>query len=309
MDYNKSAHFLQSPAWQKFQQALGNQVVTNRGDDWSYLAIIEQAHGIKRLYCPYGPTVDSESAFSAALADLKSTAKSHGAAYLRVQPLGIPIDQAQASRLDLKPIKHSQPSTTWIIDLTIPSDDLLANMKQNTRNVVRNYRKKGLSYRTSQDPADTKHLLRLLHQVADHNQISVHSDDYLTTQATTLLSVGAAKLHFIDYQSEIIAAALTYQDDSIVYYAHAAADHQYRKLNASTALVGEILLQAKAEGRSTLDLFGVTASDDPDHAWAGFTRFKQSFGGQSLELSSTYELPVKPLLYHPYFLLRKLRQK
>lgn len=182
-------------------------------------------------------------------------------------------------------------------------------MKQNTRNIVRNYHKKGLSYRTSQDPTDITHLLKLLHQVAEHNQISIHSDHYLTTQATSLLANDAAKLHFIDYQSEVIAAALTYQDSSTVYYAHAAADHQYRKLGASTALLGEILLHAKADGKSSLDLFGVTTSSDPQHAWAGFTRFKQSFGGRLLELSPTYELPIKPLLYSAYSQLRKLRHK
>lgn len=304
---NIKPHFLQSSAWQSFHQALGHTVLTDSGDDWSYLAIVEQAHGIKRLYCPYGPTAISESGLTAALAALKSVARDQGAAYIRLQPLGLIISDDIRHQHNLSVITYSQPSETWTIDLTNSQDELLAAMKQNTRNVVRNYHKKGLTYRTSQDPSEISHLLRLLHGVATHNQISIHSDDYLTTQATSLLSTGSAQLHFIEYQSAVIAAALTYQDDTTVYYAHAAADHEYRKTGASTALVGEILLGAKANGKTTFDLFGVTTSDDPNHRWAGFTRFKQSFGGQLQTLSQTYELPVRSLLYRFYSLLRKLR--
>lgn len=308
MNYDKP-HFLQSNAWQQFQQKLGHQVITNSGQGWSYLAIVERAHGIKRLYCPYGPTAGSDTTLSMALDDLKSTAKQHGAVYLRIQPYGLELADKLVSKHQLTAINYSQPNATWTIDLTQSRDELLANMKQNTRNIVRNYQNKGLSYRTSQDAADMPILLNLLHQVARHNQISIHSDDYLITQATSLFSTDSAKLHFIDYQSKTIAAALTYQDDSTVYYAHAAADHEHRKLNASTALVGEILFDAKNHGKSYLDLFGVTTSSDPDHRWAGFTRFKQSFGGQLKTLNQTYELAINPLVYRPYALLRKLRSR
>lgn len=304
---NTNLHFLQSPAWQTFHQALGHKVLTDRGDGWSYLAIIEQAHGIKRLYCPYGPTITSDDSLTAALSALKAAARTEGAAYVRLQPLGADISDERRQKHQLTPVTYSQPSDTWVIDLTQTEDELLAAMKQNTRNIIRNYRKKGLTYRHSQNPDDMPHLLRLLHGVAAHNQISIHSDDYLTTQATSLLSAGSAQLHFIEYQSAVIAAALTYQDDTTVYYAHAAADHEHRKLGASTALVGEILLNAKSSGKTRFDLFGITTSDDPNHRWAGFTRFKQSFGGQLQTLSQTYELPVRPILYRIYRLLRQLR--
>ncbi len=300
-------HFLQSAAWRSFHQSLNHHVIANSGDDWSYLAIVEQTLGIKRLYCPYGPTVQSISALESAIADLRQAAHLLGISYLRLQPIGIELTAEQQASQGLLPIAYSQPSATSILDLTKSTDELLAGMKQNTRNVVRNYHKKGLSYRTSQDPADIKHLLRLLHQMAQHNQISIHSDSYLTHQATSLLPIGAAKLHFIDYQSATVAAALTYQDDSTVYYAHAAADHEHRKLNPSTALVGEIMLSAKASGQRYFDLFGITTSDDPSHKWAGFTRFKQSFGGQTVSLSATYEIPVRPLTYRIYTTLRHLR--
>jgi hypothetical protein len=54
-------HFLQSSAWEKFQQSLGRKVFHNRGEGWEYFAILERGTGNSRLYCPFGPTAINEN--------------------------------------------------------------------------------------------------------------------------------------------------------------------------------------------------------------------------------------------------------
>lgn len=300
-----SPHFLQSAAWQAFQEARGRQVFERSGEGWQYRAILEPGTLLSpaRLYCPYGPTITSERALATALESLRALGRSLKVGYIRIEPLGAEYD---ARKLKLREVSYSQPSHTLQVDLTPNKDTIVANMKQNNRSIYRNYSKKGLSYHQSDDPADIRHLLTLLHEVAASNKITVHSDEYLTQQAETLLPLKAAKLHLMRYEDDVIAAALTYHTDTTCYYAHAGASHEHRKLAASTALLAEIIMDAKKDGLEVCDLYGITTSDDPKHPWAGFTRFKKSFGGKQVDLSPTYELPLRSFHYSVYRLFKSV---
>lgn len=299
-------HFLQSKHWQAFRRSRGIATIRRSGDGWEYLALLEPSTFLTRLYCPYGPTVRDEQALSDAITDLRAQAKHRRAGVLRIQPIGVTLDQVRAVAPTVRPIEYSQPTSTWLLDLSPSLDDLYAGMKQNTRNICRNYAKKGLSYRQSTDPADMTELVRLLKQVAQHNQIAIHNDGYFSAQAEVLLGDDSARLHFIDYKGTVIAAALTYQANGVVYYAHAAADHQHRPLGASTALLGELIVWAKHEGYHTFDFFGIAPTDEDDHPQAGLTRFKQSFGGYRYDYLPTMEIPLKRLRYGLYTLARRL---
>lgn len=309
MKDNMKVHFLQSDAWQTFQEALGHKVFHRSGEGWEYRAILEPARlGMSRLYCPYGPTATSHRAFRTALASLRALAHSQKAAYVRIQPLGATFTPADLKRLGAHRIEYSQPAHTWCVDVSRSTDEIVADMKQNNRNLYRTHEKKGLIYEKSNSPSDITRLTSLLHGVAAHNQISVHSDEYFQTQATALLPIDAASLHFITHEDTTIAAALVYEDAHTTYYAHAAADHEHRKLGASTALLAHIIVDAHDTGRQVCDLFGITTSDDPTHRWAGFTRFKKSFGGYEQELSDTYEYPVGHIRHAAYRTARRLKR-
>jgi len=302
-------HFLQSEAWASFQQSLGHKVITREGSGWSYRAILESSAGLRRLYVPYGPTITSANALAEALRELKVDAKEQRAQYLRLQPLGLSIDKAIEKSHHFALVDYSQPSATQVINLDRPPEVILGEMSQNVRNIYHNFTKKGLSYRESTDPREMSHLICLLSGVAAHNQISIHSSAYLQQQADVLIPLGAARLHFIELEGVIIAAALSYRDEHTVYYAHAAADYDHRKFNASTALLSSMIMTAKNEGYTAFDLYGVTTSEDPKHRWAGFTRFKKTFGGETVQLSPTYEIPVVPLPYHLYRAARSISRR
>lgn len=309
MKNNLNVHFQQSEAWQKFQESLGRTVFHESGQDWEYRAILEKARfGLNRLYCPYGPTANSQQALNDALTSLEKLALTQDAAYIRIQPLGNHFTSHDIESLGAHAIEYSQPAHTWCIDTSRSEDEIVADMKQNNRNLYRTYEKKGMAYEKSYDPADITRLTTLLHQVAQHNQITVHPDSYFKQQAAALLPIRAASLHFITYENNTVAAALVYEDEHTHYYGHAAADHEHRKLGASTALLAKIIVDTHLHGKRTCDLYGITTSDDPTHKWAGFTRFKKSFGGYAQDLSETYEYPIRKYRYAAYRLLRQLRR-
>lgn len=301
-------HFLQSEAWEAFQHALGNTTVRRSSEGWSYCAIVEHGGGLTRLYCPYGPTVASPVALDAALASLVTEAKKLGAAFVRLQPNGFLLDETAAKQRGLKSIAYSQPVTTRVIDLLPPLEDIIASMSQSKRSVIRNYRKKGLTYRLSNDPAAIEELLPLLHDIADRNKISVHSDDYLRKQAAALLPEHAS-LHFIELDGQAITGALLFEDEHTCYYAHAGTAAAHYKLQANTALVGELIAYAKNKGKQRFDLYGIAPNDDPNHPWAGVSGFKAGFGGDSIRYNPTYDRPLQPLRYAAYETLRSLKKR
>ena len=293
--------FLQSPARQAFQQALGRTTYSDSSDDWSYLAIKESGTLNTRLYTPYGPVAESAEAFARAIASLEALGRQERATFLRVEPTsGVTAEQLRAHGWRPVTYQQLQPAHTQLIDLSQSRDDLLAQMSQNSRNITRNYHKKGVTIRTSRNPEDITVLTSLLSRVAGRNHITVHSDQYFRTQAETLFPLGAATLYIAELEGTPIAAALVYDSSDTRTYAHAAADDAHRKLSAGTALVGQMILDAKDAGLKEFDLYGIAPSDDPAHPWAGFTRFKKSFGGREVTYPGAWDLPLRPLAYWLY---------
>lgn len=306
-------HFLQSDAWATFQADSGRTVIRDNGDSWQYQAIVESGTLNRRLYTPYGPAATDEASFDQAVNSLRRVAAIQRADFIRTEPTA-GVDASYLKKAGFKPVTYAQlqPSHTQIIDLTIGRDAVLAGMSQNSRNITRNYHKKGLVVHTSQDPADITILTNLLAAVAARNHIRTHDTDYFTQQAASLFPLGAATLYYatLEVEGKIhpVAAALVYDSDTTRYYAHAAADDTYRKLSAGTALLGQLILDACDSGQQFVDLYGIAPNDDPTHRWAGFTKFKKSFGGESVTFLGAWDLPLKPVrywLYRSYLTLRR----
>lgn len=306
------ASFLQSPAWQAFQEKLGRTTFSDKSDGWSYLAIKESGTLNTRLYTPHGPEFTSVTQFDEAFASLVRLAKKEKTTFLRIDPAG-DISSDDLRQRGLTPVTYQQlqPAHTQIIDLRQSEEELLAQMSQNSRNITRNYHKKGVTVRTSHNPDDITILTSLLSNVAHRNHITAHNEAYFRTQVEALFPFKAATLYIAEYEGRPIAASLIYDSTDTRTYAHAAADDTYRKLSAGTALVGQMILDAHRTGLSFFDLYGIADSDDPSHPWAGFTRFKKSFGGQPATRLGTWDFPInKPgyYLYRAYqSIYRKLR--
>ena len=74
-------------------------------------------------------------------------------------------------------------------------------------------------------------------------------------------------------------------------------------------MVTNLILDAKAKGLKYVDLFGIAPEDEPDHEWAGFTKFKKSFGGESVTYPGTWDVPVNTAGYKVYDAAYRARPK
>jgi lipid II:glycine glycyltransferase (peptidoglycan interpeptide bridge formation enzyme) len=306
--------FLQTQAWADVQASLGRRVHQQSGPGWSFLAVEEKNPAGKVLYAPYGPVASSPGAFDAALAALVDVARTCGAVFVRIEPasagLAMPAAAGELRRRGLQPAPvNQQPELSWVVDLDGDFKDVLAAMKPVNRNLYRNIHKKGVTFRTSQDPDDIRILLNFLHMTARRNGFKPQSDEYLTQVAASLMPAGAATLFIAELHGGPIAAALAYDSADTRTYAHAALDDSHRKLSAGIPLLVTLMADAKDRGLKYVDLWGVAPADQPDHKWAGFSAFKKSFGGREVTYPGTWDLPVKKLRYGAYQLARGLRTR
>lgn len=302
---------LQTPVWARFQRRLGKTVHERSGPGWSFLAVEEKTPLGMYLYAPYGPCADNVAALDGALAALTELAKAKKAHYVRVEPVaaGLGSDAARtlAARGLVKAPTDVQPHLSWKVDLSQDEGELLKGMRSTSRNLYRNIHKKGVTFDISTDPAELPILLGFLEKVSGRAEFTAQSSNYLTRAAEVLMPEGAAKLFIARLDGAPIAAALSYDTADTRVYAHAAADDAHRKLNAGIPLLVTMMLDAKADGITEFDMWGVSPEDEPDHAWAGFSRFKRSFGGAEVEYPGTWDLPVNTLMYNTYGASRKAR--
>lgn len=298
------SHFLQSEAWARVQRALGRECAQDSGEGWRYRAYLERGRMNSRLYCPYGPEVDSPEALVEAVASLKREGKRLGAAFLRIEPTGSATAQ-QLESLGFVKAARKQPEHTQRIDVDRPFDQVLAEMASSQRNRHRNYAKKGMTVRQSRDANDVEHLIRLLGDVSDRTGEMMHEGDYLRTQAHELIPSNDASMYLVEFEGEVIAASLIYDDAERRYYAHAAADTEHRKLSPGVVLVSQMIADAADGEQREFDLYGVVPPDQTEHSWFGFSEFKRSFGGRQHDFLGTWELTLKPLSMAAYRLAQR----
>lgn len=309
------SNILQSDIWAQFQRSNGHQVFTDTGQGWRYMATLEGGKTGRYLYCPYGPVADNPQAFDAAIESLLQVARANKCLFVRVEPIdeGIFAGAAHADFLRgrgfvLSP-RQVQPAHTQIIDLTADEETILKGMKSTNRNLHRNIHKKGVTFKTSQNPADLDVLFKFLDETAGRTGFNRQRDDYLRQVARVLMPADAATLYIAKVEREPIGAAFVYDSDDTRTYAHAATSYEHRKLSAGIPLVTHLIVDAKAKGLKYVDLFGIAPNDDPNHEWAGFTKFKKSFGGQSVEYAGTWDKPVTALGYQAYSTLHRVKSK
>lgn len=296
---------MQSQAWAAFQVAQGKRTFFARGAGWSWLAVLERGRFGNRLYTPYGPTARSASALQKALEALQDCAAAHKASYLRCEPHQKAETLKQLGFTAAH--RNIQPRFTLVKNLSRPDDALLAEMTSTNRNLYRTAGNKGLSFRESTTPADIAILLEMLHEVAAKNQIEIHSDDYFRAMAEALFPHNAGRLFIAEFEGQPVAASLVLDSPTTRYYAHAASRFEARKLHPGTPLLAHMIFDAKHRGQTSFDFYGIAPLEaSSSHPWSGFTRFKQSFGGEVVDLGGTWELPIKKLQHLAYRVLARL---
>ena len=94
-------HFLQTPAWQKFQEDEGRKVFREKSEKFEYMAILRHTKLGNYLFVPYGPVLKDKKALKPALESLKKLAAEQNAIFIRIEPT-LPFTEAEMTKNGLK---------------------------------------------------------------------------------------------------------------------------------------------------------------------------------------------------------------
>ena len=307
-------HFLQSKLWADFQACLGNEIFHIEKQNFEILAILKKTTFGNYIYCPYGPNLTSEDSLGDAVKELKNLMNKTNSLFARIEPT-LKIGKEKMQACGLLKSYDLNPDATWILDLEQDEKVLLSGIEKERTRYWRGRDRRGMKIRVSKDAKDIDILYDFMKANADANDYVGETKDYLIKE----LEAPFAMLYVLELEVKCddgttkltpLAASLMFDDDDTRFYGHSANNPkpEYRKLRANGVLLVQAILDAKNEGKKKFDFWGITLSEDKNHPWAGFTKFKKSFSGYPVQYSGTWDLPSSKMKYQLYTTLRKVNR-
>ena len=308
------ANFLQSPAYGNMNELLGCKVIQEDFDGKGFaLMIVRDAKRGRYLEIPCGPLADwnDREALKMIFDKIAEVGKKEKCVFVRIRPqlLNTPENLKLLEGLGLKKSPmHLAAEHTVILDLTKPEEQLLAEMRRQTRYEVRRAEKLGIKVTSS----NTEEIFKEFHKVQAE---TAKRQGFIPPSLKTLL----AEREAFGEQIQIYCAE-TADGQPIAYgliitsgeegdYYEAASTDLNRKLPGAYALLWQVTRDLKKNGYRRVNLWGIAPAGQPHHRYAGVTTFKTGFSDEITEFVPAHDLVLSKIRYAADFAFETLRKK
>ena len=278
--------------------------------------------GWKYAFCPKGPIVNRQFSllnFQSVYNALSEYLKSKGCIFFRIEPRRVSsISLSSGSSKKTKKVIDINPPATLLLDLTQTEDQILQMMHPKTRYNIRLAQKKDVIAKNIKDWGT---FWRLMKTTGGRGNFRLHSESHYRN-----IFESPFTHQIVSYYNEVpLATAIFIHLGNTLTYLYGASDNRDRNVMASYLLQWEAARLGKSVGCKYYDFFGVAPrkhlmSDqdglimneayfyDPNHQYAGVTRFKLGFGGLPHEDPGTWDLIIDKKKYRIYEVMRKIRR-
>ncbi len=308
------ANFLQSPSYGRMNELMGAKIITEEfGGNGYALMIVRDAKRGRYLEIPCGPLIDwqKHELVKQVFRTIEEIAKMEKCIFVRIRP------QLQCTPENLKILSglglskspmHLAAEHTVIIKLGASEDELLANMRRQTRYEVRRADKLGIKV-TSGNSEDLFKEFRKVQAETAKRQGFV-PPNLKTLMAEKEAFGNNARIYVAKTpEGEKIAYGLIICDGLEGDYYEAASTELNRKLPGAYALLWQVMRDLKAEGYERFNLWGIAPAGQPNHRYAGVTTFKTGFGGETVEYVPAHDMVISRLGYLKDLVVEKARKK
>ncbi len=308
------ANFLQSPAYGRMNQLLGDKVVEeNFGGKGRALMIVRNARRGRYLEIPCGPLLNygDKEAVTLAFERITDIAKRERCVFARVRPQlkNNPENLQILAGLGLKKSPmHLAAEHTVIIELNKSEDELLADMRRQTRYEVRRSAKQGIRVEKN----NSEDIFKEFHKV---QAATARRQGFVPPNLKTLLAEREAFGENITIyvakttEGNPIAYGMIIKDGKEGDYYEAASTPLNRKLPGAYALLWSAMKDLKAEGYGRFNLWGIAPAGQPNHRYAGVTTFKTGFGGETIEYVPAHDIIINKISYLKNLIVEAARKK
>jgi len=318
--------FLQSWNWGEFSQNMGEKIWRlGIFDETELIAVaLVEKKVTKRgtfLLIPHGPvTINSNPPtggqnYKSQILDtltkrLKDIAVEEKTSFIRINPIWErnPENDGFFKDFRLAPLQM-HPESSWKLDITLPEENLLAEMRKTTRYLIKRAQKnQDIRIDQSRNLVDVEKFSRFHDQVSQRQRFVPFSLEYLQKEFRAFAPDDGVRLFFGYHNNEVVAGSFVIFWSGIGFYHHAISLPRYAKFSIPYLLQWEAIKEAKRRDCHLYDFWGfVDPQKQPRHPWAGPTLFKMGFGGQADEYVKTRDLVLSPKYWFTY-LLEKLRK-
>lgn len=308
-------NFLQSPVWQKTNELIGHKVIVEKLDGkHDTFMIVKCAKRARYLEVPGGPVLDwdNEEVAKLVIAKMLRIAKTHRCTFVRIRPqlFDTADNRKLLARLGGRPSPmHLAAEHTVILDLTKSEEELLSNMRRQTRYEVRRSAKLGITV----ESGNSEEYFRTFHRIQKDTAARQH---FVPPDLKTLLAEHKAfgenaRIYIAKTKEDKspIAYGLILIDGEEAEYYEAASTDLNRKLPGAYALQWQVIKDLKKAGIKRYNLWGIAPPNQPHHRYAGVTTFKTGFGGATVSYIPAHDFVISRIKYAPDYLIETLRKK
>ena len=244
--------------------------------------------------CPEGPLLPwsdrpaARAGLRLLLAEVERLADLHGGIGFRIEPHLAPprpslLRDWNRAPIDLNPV-HS-----LLLDLTLPDEALLAAMHPKGRYNLGLSRRHGVAVHRSTAMSDVRRFHDLFTETAERGEFFAEPFGFFLNLASTLFPAGQAELFFADWQGETLAALLVITFGCRATYLFGGSSLRHRNVMPAYAAHWAAIQHARTRGCTEYDFYGYDPFGQPDHLYAGFSRFKKQFGGFRRDTIGAYD--------------------
>lgn len=303
----KEANFLQSFNWGEFHKASGNKVhrigfFENKKIVGMVLCIVEKAKRATYLTIPGGPLINWESKNQINLFRkiIEEIAKKDGCSFIRVRPQILENEKNSKLFESLgfkKAVMHLHAELTHQLDLTKPEEQLLADMRKNTRYEIRQAIKQNIKITVSRNEKDIDDFYALQKETAKRQSFVEFEKDYIQKQFEIFVKDDQVLLYTAYLGKKKLAQALIYFYGEEADYFVGASSLDGRKYPGAYLIQWEVIKEAKKRGIKRYNLWGVAPEGETNHRFWGVSVFKRGFGGEDVEYLHARDLVINPISY------------
>lgn len=319
------ANFLQSWEWGAFHERIGHTIErTGFYQDNTLvgvmLSVVEPAKRGRYVTVPGGPIIDWKSiveegfkpSYSIITQTLQAIGKKHRCVFVRVRPQLLNNDESRemfkTMGFILAPI-HLHAQLTLQLDLTKSEEELMMDMRKNTRYALRKALSGDIKVEKTTDPASIQAFYELQRETAQRQKFVPFSYSYLHEQFTVFAVENMAYLYSSYHQNKLLAQAfiIFYGDEAVYHYG--ASTQAGREYPGAYILQWEAIQEAKRRGMKRYNFWGITHEHEKNHRFYGLSIFKRGFGGEEVEYLPAQDLILNKPLYLINTSIEQLRKK
>lgn len=259
-------------------------------------------------YAPRGlnGNISSSGSIKALLNEVICQASRDRAIFLRIDPDVLDEDIDFRNSLIEYGFNHlskknwsyfNYPRVLMRVDLTLPEDILLGNMRKKHRQHIKTAANKGIVLEKVESIENIFEFYNLMNDLSIRKGFPVRSVDYYIKLYNNFGN--DLKVLLARHDGKLVAGVMSLIFGGKSWYMHGATIEEKGNLHPVELLHWEIMKWAKGKGCSFYDLGG-TGTDYPpqiENKNYNLYHFKQGFGANLTYLTGYYDLVFNPLLY------------